>query len=424
LFLILFLLVSCQNDTQNTIDETLNDSQENKSEEVKIIEEPEVVFAPLDLKEEEWLNIMKRHETPSVYRFKWVPTKYELIKINTDSFDRPLQISRFHKDDENVYVVEKAGRVYKLNLETGGKTLYIDISDRVTSTVSENGLLGFVFHYQFDDHPYIFMNYTGPNGTRLSRFLVDKTSYLPDMSSEEILLEIPQPYNNHNGGHMLFGEDGLLYISSGDGGSGGDPFNHGQNLSNRLGTILRIDVTDTTSYDIPESNPFKGNELGIPEEIFAYGLRNPWKFSFDKERNILLAADVGQDKVEEINIVRSGMNYGWPKYEGSEPYKDLEIEGEVEFPIYEYKHPIGKSITGGYTYYGKGNPSLYGIYVYGDFISGKIWGLHIDRHHLVINHLILETDLKIVSFGLDNKDEIYVVDYIGHIYKLVEKTVE
>lgn len=192
-----------------------------------------------------------------------------------------------------------------------------------------------------------------------------------------------------------------------------------------MGKILRINVDNITadkSYSIPEANPFKGNSEGFREEIFAYGLRNPWRFNFDHKRNILIAADVGQDKIEEINIIERGRNYGWSLMEGTEIYKSTgRNTDELIPPIWKYEHSLGKSVTGGYTYYGKHNPSLYGVYIYGDFISGRIWGLWLDKDLNVQNHELLDTDLMISSFGLDEEGEVYAVDLNGGVYRIIER---
>jgi glucose/arabinose dehydrogenase len=245
--------------------------------------------------------------------------------------------------------------------------------------------------------------------------------------SGQIILSFPQPYANHNGGHMAFGEDGFLYIATGDGGSKGDPQNNAQNLSNLLGKILRIDVDRPGAgkhYGIPADNPFAGNTQGFREEIFAYGLRNPWKFSFDRQGGRLWAADVGQDKVEEINLIEKGKNYGWNLMEASRYYsarEDVTQEGLV-LPVWEYEHQLGKSITGGAVYYGDDILALKGAYIYGDFVSGRIWALWLDNDLKVDNRQLLDTELRISSFGVDGNNEIYVVDYQGKIYKLVPKS--
>lgn len=224
---------------------------------------------------------------------------------------------------------------------------------------------------------------------------------------------------------MEFGPDGYLYIATGDGGSGGDPQNNAQNRQNLLGKILRINVDNMENglpYAIPEDNPFKGNSQGYREEIFAYGLRNPWRFSFDTHRDILIVADVGQDKMEEINIVENSGNYGWNLMEGTLNYRSSNTSPEGLIPpIWEYDHSLGRSITGGYVYYGEANPSLSGVYIYGDFITGRIWGLWMDRDNNVENHELLDTDLMISSFGLDQNGEVYIVDYNGRILELKTK---
>ncbi len=242
-------------------------------------------------------------------------------------------------------------------------------------------------------------------------------------ATAKLILEFEQPYVNHNGGHIAFGPDGYLYIASSDGGSGGDPDNNAQNLQNLLGKILRIDINkheEGLNYGIPQDNPFVGQDRAR-EEIYAYGLRNPWKFSFDDVRELMLVADVGQDAVEEINHVENGGNYGWSHYEGDKIYNDnIPLAGKVVAPLYSYDHGQGQSITGGYTYYGQALASLHGVYVYGDFMSGKLWGLWLDVNRNAENLHLLDTDLRIASFGLDGMGELYILDFRGGVYQLQE----
>lgn len=357
----------------------------------------------------------------------FVPLNYQLQEAFPSlQFEQPLLLTNANDGSNTVFVVEKTGKIryFNNNPNIEAAQIFLDLSSKIDSGASEKGLLGLAFHPEYQDNGYFYVNYTDRNNTVVARYSRLEDSNTGDINSEEILLTIEQPYSNHNGGHLEFGPDGYLHIGTGDGGSGGDPQNNSQNKTNLLGKILRIDVdipSEDMSYGIPDDNPFKGNIEGYREEIFAYGLRNPWKFSFDRARDILIAADVGQDKMEEINIIKNGGNYGWNLVEGTLTFKSNDnISDELIPPIWEYEHPIGKSITGGYTYYGEDNPSLYGIYIYGDFISGKIWGLWMDRDNGVQNHEILSSDIMISSFGLDEKGEIYVIDYNGKIYKIKE----
>lgn len=341
---------------------------------------------------------------------------------------------------DRVFVVEKPGRIltFPNNAQVASAKVFLDLREIVDAGASEKGLLGLAFHPDYRNNGLFYVNYTTQNGTVVARYRTDPDN--PEQAlanSGETLLSFSQPYSNHNGGRLAFGKDGFLYIATGDGGSGGDPQNNAQNRSNLLGKILRIDVDNPSPgarYGIPQDNPFAGNTQGFREEIYAYGLRNPWKFSFDAERGWLWAADVGQDRIEEINLIEKGKNYGWNLMEGSKPFKNVDGINQDEFtsPVWEYEHPLGNSITGGYVYYGDAIPALKGAYIYGDFVSGKIWALWLDQDDdgdsngkpdslKPDNRLLLETDLLISSFGVDQNNEIYVVDYQGKIYRLEEK---
>ena len=243
------------------------------------------------------------------------------------------------------------------------------------------------------------------------------------LQSEQVILEVMQPFGNHNGGTLAFGPDGYLYIGLGDGGSGGDPFNHGQNTSTLLGAMLRIDVSGATvnePYRVPTDNPFVGVGAGARAEIWAFGLRNPWKFSFDPATGALWAGDVGQSDYEEVDIVERGGNYGWNVMEGLHCYppgvQACDQTG-LEPPVLEYTHAEGCSITGGYVYRGSRLPSLAGAYVYADYCSGRIWGLRHDGTAVTEHRLIADTDLQIPSFGTDERGNLYVLAFDGHIYR-------
>ena len=242
-----------------------------------------------------------------------------------------------------------------------------------------------------------------------------------DRSSSKIFMEVVQPYSNHNGGQLAFGPDGFLYIGLGDGGSGGDPQNYAQNKSSLLGKILRIDVDQTQgslSYGIPPDNPFANNSQGFKDEIYAYGLRNPWRFSFDASNGNLWCADVGQNAWEEIDLIVNGGNYGWRCYEGNHSY-DLSKCSDTNyiFPVWEYPHSEGFSITGGFVYRGPNLPELLGKYIYADFGTKKIWALTYDGINPATNQLLLTASRSITSFGVDINNELYVVTYDGIIYR-------
>lgn len=346
------------------------------------------------------------------------------------SFERPLEFQNADDGSGRVFIVEQGGRIFIID-STAGSTadgtakLFLDIRDRADDSSNEKGLLGLAFHPDFKNNGQFLVNYTTSDSTVVSRFDIDKNDPdKADPASEEIIITFKQPYANHNGGKLAFGpDDGYLYISTGDGGGAGDPHGNGQSLKTFLGKILRIDIdksADGLAYSIPSDNPFKDNSEGFLEEIYAYGLRNPWRFSFDSVTGTLWAADVGQDKIEEIDIIQKGKNYGWNIMEGSycyEPPSGCNPEG-LELPVYEYQHPLGESITGGYVYHGKDLPVLDGIYIYGDFITGYIWGLAYIEGEEARNFTLARTDLNISSFGTDEGRELYFTAFDGRIYKL------
>jgi glucose/arabinose dehydrogenase len=342
------------------------------------------------------------------------------------SFNRPVDLQNSGDGTGRLFVVEQSGRIFIIDSQTSKKSdLFLDISSRVDDSSNEKGLLGLAFHPDFKKNGQFFVNYTNKNNTVISRFMISSNNpNRANPDSEEILITFPQPYQNHNGGQLAFGpNDGYLYIAVGDGGGAGDPQGNGQNRKTLLGKILRIDIDKkdlSLNYSIPSDNPFKGGAEGYREEIYAYGLRNPWRFSFDADTSYLWLADVGQDKIEEIDIIQKGKNYGWNIMEGSYCYKPPSgcDPAGLELPIYEYSHPLGESITGGYVYHGKMLPVLQDVYVYGDFVTGYIWALaYIDRQK-VQNFTLVKTDLNISSFGIDEEKELYFTAFDGKIYKL------
>ncbi len=331
--------------------------------------------------------------------------------------------------NNRLYVVEKTGKIKTGDISQ--QSVYLDIDDRVNSGANERGLLGMAFHPDYQANGYVFVNYTGGNGqTVVSRFTRSANDSLQaDADSEKILMTIAQPFNNHNAGDLNFGPDGYLYIAMGDGGSGGDPGNRSQNPKERLGKMLRIDVnTEETHYLIPDDNPYAGNPDTLGE-IWSMGLRNPWRFSFDRATNDLWIADVGQRKWEEINHIPYGLgpklNFGWRCYEGFEKYDFSLCNSATEFypPIHVYANNSGAdgcSVTGGFVYRGQQNPYLYGQYVYGDFCSGKIWRLKRDECGAVKNeHIHTVGPQELSSFGEDNFGELYLAMLgEGKVYKI------
>lgn len=320
-----------------------------------------------------------------------------------------------------IFVVEQKGRI--VTCDAAGKVSeFLNMKSRVTAG-GEMGLLSMAFHPRYKENKRFFVYYTTEQAG--SRVNVVAEISAKDFS-EKRLLVVTQPYSNHDGGQLAFDSKGLLYIGKGDGGAGYDPHGNGQDKNSLLAKILRIDVDHAdpkrkTEYSIPSDNPFaKGG--GAPE-IYAYGIRNPWRFSFDTVTGLLWLADVGQDKWEEIDIVEKGANYGWKEMEGMHCLPTLpkcKTEGMTE-PIFEYSHDVGQSITGGYVYRGKKIPELVGKYIYGDYVSGHIWALTWDSKHpkVVGNQELMKKDLEISSFGLDRDGEILVVSLKGTLYRLV-----
>ena len=340
-------------------------------------------------------------------------------------FDRMVLLT--YPDDESgrLFVVLQPGRIVVFENDPGVESAetFLDIRERVNDSGNEEGLLGLAFDPAFAENGYFYVNYTasGPRRTVVSRFSVSAGDPdRADADSELVFLEVPQPYRNHNGGHVAFGPDGMLYVGLGDGGSGGDPRGNGQDTSTLLGTILRVDVSaldETGGYAVPPDNPFAGGDGTARGEIWAYGLRNPWRFSFDRETGDLWAADVGQNRYEEIDLIRPGRNYGWNVMEGAHCYRRAGCDTRgLEFPVAEYGRDGGCSVTGGYVYRGRRLPTLYGAYLYADFCSGKIWALRYDGAAVTEQMLIADTGLSISSFGEDASGEVYVLTFEGAVY--------
>ncbi|MDE2685877.1 MAG: PQQ-dependent sugar dehydrogenase [Chloroflexota bacterium] len=343
------------------------------------------------------------------------------------SFKRTVGMAYPDDGGKQLFVLLQPGIIMTFandqNVETA--SIFLDIRERVSDRGNEEGLLGLAFDPDFHANGYFYVYYSATNPRRsvLSRFTAHAIGSIANADSERIIMEIEQPYSNHNGGQIAFGPDGYLYIGLGDGGSRGDPQGNGQSLSTLLGSILRIDVSmldESGSYSIPADNPFIGSE-GVKREIWAYGIRNPWRFSFDRESGELWMADVGQNRLEEVNIVSRGLNYGWNTMEGSscfKPSRGCDVQG-LEVPIAEYGREDGCSVTGGYVYRGKRLPSLYGAYIYGDFCSGKIWALRYDGAKITEHLEIVDSRLEISSFGEEQTGEIFILSFDGGIYRLI-----
>lgn len=336
--------------------------------------------------------------------------------------DRPTDITSPRDGSGRVFVLEQVGRIRILQNGELIPTPYLDISNIVGSNASERGLLGLAFHPNYAENGFFFVNYTDRDGnTRIARFSVSASDpNQADPASRLELIRIQQPYGNHNGGALAFGPDGYLYAGLGDGGSAGDPLDAGQSLNTLLGKILRFDVNGGQPYAIPANNPFAAG--GGEAEIWAYGLRNPWKIAFDRATGDLYIADVGQNQWEEINFTPAGspggLNYGWRFMEGSHDYSGgLYDKSALVLPVAEYTRNDGCSVTGGQVYRGQSLPDWQGVYLYGDFCTGNIWGL-LKTGDGFANSLLFRTSFRISTFGLDDDGEIYLGDYSGAIYTL------
>ncbi|MXZ18779.1 MAG: T9SS type A sorting domain-containing protein [Rhodothermaceae bacterium] len=336
------------------------------------------------------------------------------------TFRRPVDLQHF---GENLFVVEQPGTIWTFEnrQDVTDRHQFLNIQSRVSTAGNEEGLLGLAFHPDFETNGYFFVYYSAssPRRSIVSRFnTLAGNPRRGDPDSEVIILEARQPASNHNGGQLAFGPDGYLYIALGDGGGANDQYGHGQNTRSLLGTISRIDVS-TIPYSIPSDNPFAGSTTDRPE-IFAWGLRNPWRFSFDPDTGVIYAADVGQNTIEEVNIIENGGNYGWPIMEGTRcfrPHTNCNRDGLI-LPIFEYDHSNGPaSVTGGYVYRGPGVPDLTGWYILGDYVDGRFWGLLYDEDRLVESALLLNTFLQPLSFGIDHQGEVYMLASDGDIYR-------
>ncbi len=342
------------------------------------------------------------------------------------SFNQPVGILNAGNDANRLFVVEQIGIIHIFdNSNVSDSQVFLNITEKVLFG-GEQGLLGLAFHPDYLSNGYFYVNYVAANPTRtvIARYSVSLSNpNQVDENSEQSLLEISQPFSNHNGGQLAFGPDGYLYIATGDGGSQGDPFGNSQNLSTLLGKILRIDVDGSTTgqaYGIPADNPYVGNIFGYREEIYAHGLRNPWRFSFDALTGQIWAGDAGQNQREEIDIIEKGKNYGWNIMEGTQCYNPSVgcNQNGLALPAYEYDHSLGNAIIGGFVYRGSALAELYGRYIYGDYGSGRIWALATDGSSEGDNMLLIASGLLISSFGVDKANELYICAFDGKIYRL------
>jgi glucose/arabinose dehydrogenase len=343
---------------------------------------------------------------PNAAEYEW--------RLVTSGLTRPVDLQSAFDGSGRLFIIEKYGAI---RIFENGQLLaqpFLNIDDRVDDGSNEMGLLGLAFHPNYEQNGYFYVNYTGEGGdTRISRFQASGNT--ADPNSEKVLMVIEQPFPNHNGGAVAFGPDGYLYLGLGDGGAAGDPQKNGQNTSTLLGAILRIDVNNGDPYAIPADNPF-GNE------IWAYGLRNPWRMSFDSLTGDLWIGDVGQGDWEEIDFLPAGSpggaNFGWSIMEGSYGY-DGAPQPDLLLPAAEYDHDFGCSVTGGYVYRGA-MPEWNGVYLYGDYCSGTVWGLILSNGQWQ-SQVMFEADVRITSFGQDEDGEVYLVSDDGRVFILARK---
>ncbi len=339
---------------------------------------------------------------------------------------RPTHFAEAPDGSGRIFVSEQSGRLVEI---TGAPTdadgtqrVVLDIRQRVTGRANEEGLLGFALHPEFATNNRLFVYYSATNPRRsvISEFLFLSDGTV-DTTSERTIMEITQPQSNHNGGMLVFGPDDYLYISVGDGGGSGDRSNNAQDISNVLGSILRIDVDSPGQpYVVPEDNPLVG-QSGAAPEIWAYGLRNPWRITFDQETGDLWAGDVGQNRVEEIDLIVRGGNYGWRLKEGEEcfnPSSGCERADLID-PVVSYSHAFGCSVSGGYVFKHGRLPSLQNAYIYADFCSGIVWALRHSDGQLIEQAVLADTSHQIPAFGQTLDGEVYVLTYSPGIYRFV-----
>ena len=358
----------------------------------------------------------------------------EVSRPDEDPKFQPVVLTSARDGSNRIFIATQQGVVYSFPNDQSTTTAqtFLDIEDRVEyeDKQNEEGLLGVAFHPDFKSNGHVFVYYSTTdenNPSVVSRFTVSKDNpQRADPDTEVEIMRFKQPFWNHNGGSTEFGPDGYLYIGLGDGGKANDTLMNGQNLQTWLGSILRIDVDRQErgkKYAIPADNPFANQKIA-KREIYAYGLRNVWKLSFDRKTNLLYAADVGQNLWEEINIIVKGGNYGWNLREGRHSFGPVQTDPRKDLiePIWEYDHNVGKSITGGHVYRGTKVPELDGYYLYADYVTGKIWALKYDeKAGAVVENRTIQTEpgrsYPIITFGQDEQGEVYCSDYFGQIYR-------
>ncbi len=347
-------------------------------------------------------------------------------------FTQPLLLLQPPEDSSTWFVVERTGvvRAFDNDPNVSSSRVFVDLSGLIDSGPDEAGLLGMAFHPNYANNHQVYLSFTvtgSPLVSRIDRLTSTDGGLTLDPTTQTSILSLDQDFGNHNGGNIAFGPDGYLYMGFGDGGSGGDPNNRAQTTNNLLGTITRIDVDSGVPYAIPADNPFAGNPTcaqgsgaAACPEIFAFGFRNPWRWSFDSATGDLFAGDVGQSSFEEIDRVTSGNNYGWNIREGANCFNaNACVTAGLIDPIHEYGRTEGTSVTGGYVYRGTNIPSLNGFYVFADFTTGRIWAIDSSAQNLVESDLLIDSSLNIASFGQSNAGELYVVHFGGTLHQII-----
>lgn len=358
------------------------------------------------------------------------PAMYQWEKV-LSGLHLPVLLTGAGDGSGRLFIVTQPGVIYIARAGIILDKPFLDVSEKVSKPdqsgyYGERGLLGLAFHPRFSQNGYFYVNYTDRDGnTVIARYTASPTADQADLQSEVRLLSVEQPYANHNGGMLAFGPEGYLYIGLGDGGSAGDPQGNAQSVQVLLGKLLRVDVDQGDPYAIPVDNPFAST--GGKPEIWAYGLRNPWRFSFDSLTGDIYIGDVGQNQWEEVDFVEAGspggMNFGWDYREGVHEYEGRPPEGfSFTDPVVEYSHDLGCSVTGGAVYRGVNLPEWLGVYLYGDYCNGNIWGLLRSPDRTWQNQLLFTTGYSIASFGVDEAGEAYLLDHQqGDIYRLTKK---
>ncbi|MBI1860267.1 MAG: PQQ-dependent sugar dehydrogenase [Deltaproteobacteria bacterium] len=348
-----------------------------------------------------------------------LPVKFEPA-FGLITFHAPLFLTTAPREPSQFFVLEQGGKIKRVPAGKQQSFTFLDLTGAVSQGGSEEGLLGLAFDPQYAQNRYFYVDYTAPNPLRtiIARFKATPDGSAGIPTSKTVLLEFSQPYTNHNGGMIAFGPDAMLYVGTGDGGSGGDPHNNGQNKMALLGKILRLDVR-TAPYKVPPDNPFVGDPNARPE-IWAMGLRNPWRFSFDRETGEMWVGDVGQSRFEEIDIVKKGGNYGWRPCEGSHLYPGGgSCPSTYVAPVYEYPRSVGACVTGGYVYRGTKLPNLRGAYIYGDYVTKKIWAITLNNG-IATNTWIADLPSELSAFGEGPDGELFALGHTnGKIYRIV-----